>query len=526
MLASFPVQKIFLSATIPPILEESFLEETSMPSSTPWIRASTTRPNLRYHVFNVDNYLKHVNLVTIGLAKYIQQTLFGNESRGIVFCGDIDTVEKLAMELGSAINHSKLEHSVRVHQQSVWFKGLAKWMVATTGFLHGIDNPHVDAVIFVGIPYGLINIEQGAGRAGRSGQPANIFLLKNPTSWYIGSDMPQEDPECRRLATLWAGNTTDCRRLQMSKIMDGTGKSCEELAGSLLCDVCQPDTEIIKVIQALMEPDPEPPATTNRDQAVVNLGQPVLAQLNPLLSAGQEMDAGEVQPINHPWSAKTCAESGEPQAVPDQTLGPAAHIQPHQTVTQAVPNQPTNLPSMPVQMDAALHRHLSSQKTAKSKLLNGMGHYLLGKCYICWAWKDQSVPKTQHHSFFRSCAGSEGFVDGAMDWLQLKKMIRFKPYEYCFMCGLPQEQYLLKCHPVFKKGQRIDCPLGDLVAVLDMYIFWDRQVYAEARKNFPGLPQSSTLQQFAQWINREGGPSNFYNGLELVLWFWKYKNSQ
>jgi Helicase conserved C-terminal domain len=50
-------------------------------------------------------------------------------------------------------------------------------MVATTGFIHGIDHPNVNTVVFFEMPYGLNNVVQGGGRAGHSGRPAHIFLL-------------------------------------------------------------------------------------------------------------------------------------------------------------------------------------------------------------------------------------------------------------------------------------------------------------------------------------------------------------
>ena len=278
-LASFPVMKIFLSATIPPILEHMFLEETCLPSSTKWIRASTTRPNLRYHVFQVDNHVKHVQKVAANLANYLQDTHFNTNTRGIIFCINIETVEKLGSLLGSSISHSKMDHSVRITQQNMWFEGTSKWMVASPGFLHGIDHPGVDAVIFVGIPYGLINIEQGSGRAGRAGQEANIFLLNNPYEYWLDDGRPETDPECRQAATLFTRNSTDCRRYQMTKFMNGTGLICGEVDGALLCDVCKPTSELINVVLKFMEPEPSPPASPGRDTLVLENPQDILDQV-------------------------------------------------------------------------------------------------------------------------------------------------------------------------------------------------------------------------------------------------------
>jgi superfamily II DNA helicase RecQ len=281
-LASFPVQKIFLTATLPPILQEAFLEETCLPSSTLWIRASTSRPNLRYHSFSVDNLVKHVMKVTVGLVQHLNQNLFTPASRGIVFCTSIQAVEKLAKDLHCAYSHSKMDGSMRSLQQDLWFTGSAQWIVASPGFLHGIDHPSVEAVIFVGVPYGLLNIEQGAGRAGRSGQPANIFILANPSEFYLSEEKDQSDLECRMEGRSWALQDTGCRRSAMTRVMDGLGVTCAEVDGALACDLCEPGTDIIQVIKTLMTPDIADHTTVEDQQNPLTtpIGQPALISQN------------------------------------------------------------------------------------------------------------------------------------------------------------------------------------------------------------------------------------------------------
>lgn len=56
-------------------------------------------------------------------------------------------------------------------------------MMATTGFIQGIDHLNVDTVIFLEMPYGLNNLVQGAGRAGHAGRPAHVFLIDYCTTF-------------------------------------------------------------------------------------------------------------------------------------------------------------------------------------------------------------------------------------------------------------------------------------------------------------------------------------------------------
>jgi hypothetical protein len=236
-----------------------------MPSSTVFIRAPTSRPNLRYHVLHVENQVKHINKVAAELAQHLQQTTFTNESRGIVFCADIPSTDELATVLGSSKSHSKMETSERLSNQEAWYEGHAKWIVATSGFLHGIDHPSVRAVIFIGIPYGAINIEQGSGRAGRDRLPANIFLLNQTNLVYVGAEhrvaAHDKDDQCLSAAHRWMLTTTDCRRRLMTELMDGVGVTCSDLDGAEKCDICDPHTQLLQAASLILQPEPSPPSS-------------------------------------------------------------------------------------------------------------------------------------------------------------------------------------------------------------------------------------------------------------------------
>jgi superfamily II DNA helicase RecQ len=39
-----------------------------------------------------------------------------------------------------------------------------------TGFIHGVNLGNVGEVIFIGMPFGLLNFYQGVERSGRDGQ--------------------------------------------------------------------------------------------------------------------------------------------------------------------------------------------------------------------------------------------------------------------------------------------------------------------------------------------------------------------
>jgi superfamily II DNA helicase RecQ len=117
-------------------------------------------------------------------------------------------------------------------------------MVATTGFIHGIDHPGVDTVIFWEMPYGLSNFVQGAGQACHSGQVADIFLLNEAQTFIepqaVGHDAIRVIP-----GNQYAHNTAACQQNILSDVMDGQQVSCQHLYDAVDCDLCNPDYPIV-----------------------------------------------------------------------------------------------------------------------------------------------------------------------------------------------------------------------------------------------------------------------------------------
>lgn len=181
---------------------------------------------------------------------------------------------------------------------------------------------------------------------------------------------------------------------------------------------------------------------------------------------------------------------------------------------------------MAVQMDAAVHNALTANKRANMKHINALTKLLYKKCAICWAWKDHLTEKSSGHLFFIHCRDPHEILEDALRWMALKKNFRYKKFAYCWMCGLPQEEYLPNHHPAFKKGQRVVCPFEDLVAGICMFIRVQASIFSEACKNFPGLKPHMSMEEFIDWANREESAAKFNNGLELVIWYWKYKTKQ
>jgi hypothetical protein len=526
MLAAYAIMKIYLSATMPPTLEKTFLSDSGMPSSMLFIRAPTTRPNLRYQVIQFENRLSHITKFAISVAKHLQTTTFTEDSRGIIYCTDIPTTNAVAASFNNCKSHSEMENSERLHHQNAWYEGHQQWMVATSGFLHGIDHPDVGAIIFINIPYGAINIEQGAGRAGRNGMPANVILL-NSTNVHFAMRDGQSDPQCIEAATLWARTVEECRRYLMTLLMDGRGIRCGDLPGAEKCDTCDPDTELLRTLRQLADRAPTPTPSPTPEDIDVNMD-------GHALNSDEMFDVGDWDDdslMNVDLSILQGSEITTPNTSVDAPIPIPPTIAPRKIAIaprkKAIALPTTTKPSLSVHLDVELHRLATKRKRDNVARLSAMTKYLLGKCFVCWAEKkDCNVVKTDDHQWFVHCRKNQEFIPDAMGWFDLKKNFNFKAkYSHCYRCGLPQGDFLPSTHPEFVPGRHMECPFQDFTAVLAWYVFIHMDVFLEACKFFQGLHPGMKKTEFLKWSN-EIPPGAFYNGLQLVIWLWMYRHEQ
>jgi len=495
-LAQFPVQKIFITATLPVFLEDYFLQQIYLPSSTPVIREPTNRKNIMYHLLHVEQRVRKPADVLMDLAKLVERELWTNASRGIIFCLSRAEVDTLATFFGNTKSHSDMESCDRSELQEKWHEGLPghRWMVATTGFIHGIDHPNVDSVIFLEMPFGLNNFVQGAGRAGRSGRIAHVFLIDCCETFI----QPQfgVDSGAVVAGAKFVGNKGDCRRTLLSDVMDGTSVCCGDLMDAILCDVCNPNSPMVISSKKLLLPvrDKTP------DYSQGGWDDATLASLDPAV-----------------FNSTTTSSSKSSYAPIHETNSSATR-----------PN-----PSTSLLLDHAIYLKLRQDKKAKVAELTAFTKALGGVvdgntyCPICWVWKGKRVVMTSSHRFFISCKTAEDhFVSHAIGWIDLKRKFKFEKYRYCWKCGLPQGEFILPTHPTFKAGTALKCPFDDLVAVLIWFIIHTDDIWKRACPAFPSLQANMPLEEIKKWLIEEEQPHLFYNGLELVIWYWvTYKDS-
>jgi Helicase conserved C-terminal domain len=478
-LAQYPVQKIFITATLAVFLEDYFLQQIYLPRSTPVIREPTNRNNLMYHMLRIEQRVRKAEDVIIDLTKLVEREVWTEASRGIIFCHSRAEVDNIGTFFGNTKSHSDMDPLDRSDLQEKWNEGHQghKWMIATTGFIHGIDHPNVDTIIFLEMPYGLNNFVQGAGRAGRSGRPAHIFLLDYCLT--ICTHPTDIDAGAIQAGARFVANGTDCRRTILSDVMDGLPVRCADLYGAISCDICDPKNSMVLASRKLLQP--------------VRIDTP-------------DYDQGG-------WDDTTLATMD----------------------LSFIDSAQSSSPSMSLQLDHAIYIKLQKDKRAKvaelTALTKAVGGILdgcqTGYCVICWVWKGVRKIKSNDHRYFIDCKSTDDrFVHHAIGWIKMKRQFRFEKFKYCWRCGLPQGDFAPATHPTFKVGDILKCPFDDLVALIIWYIINTEDVWKRACSFFTGLKSTMSLESITKWLDAEEHPSQFYNGLELVIWYWvTYKES-
>ncbi|RSL82730.1 hypothetical protein CEP52_016890 [Fusarium oligoseptatum] len=193
VLNEWGVQKVFLTATLPPEEEGRFFEVTGLPANRVKIfQSRTTRPNIRYRVINVQSSKRNDHHrrrehhggqhgeegqrksgeeaeddMIVRLAwEWLQRDGHG---RAIVYASTIERVERLGGLLECSVYHSKIDTAVGKRQRLRLWMEQGQLIVATNALGLGVDVPDVRLVVHAGMPCRLRNYVQESGRAGRDG---------------------------------------------------------------------------------------------------------------------------------------------------------------------------------------------------------------------------------------------------------------------------------------------------------------------------------------------------------------------
>jgi hypothetical protein len=553
-LMSFPVGKYFITASIPERLIPVLLTNLHLPLDTRIIRAPSDQPQVSYNIIRYSTQTTTTLRLAIDVAKAVTPFL-GDNRIGILFACTIAEVQEIDAKFTHCSWYSKLSDERRYDNMTRWKSGQAQWMAATTGLLQGIDLRNVGAAIFIGNPYGFINIYQGSGRLGRDGTPSWSIMLSPDyaTSSKKKDAYPDQDLKCNQEASEWVQDQC-CRRLKFSKTFDGTLTSCADLPGCHLCDFCDPNSDLLEAIQPIInDPVSVPsnpshsadtdeydtfdfdwsavPYTTSPQHTISHTRSiaPAKSSSSLILPAKTSSSStGSIRPVkstsSHTHSVSSVPSSSSLTRFGRTSVAPPAHLVP-----------PTsNAPSVAIQAQVAYLNLATASKNESSTFLNHFTAMLADKCVVCYAHTGELHP--DHTAKWVKCKPNNGrFYPDVKAWVNFKTLINYPTrHLYCYYCGLPQQDFLPPSHGPFdpQSKARKKCRHEDFVVLILWFIkstpiWWERAV---AFFETPGTPNSITadmaLPAFAEWTVAGESLSRFNNGIMMILWFFNEHQKQ
>jgi superfamily II DNA helicase RecQ len=193
VLNEWAVQRVFLTATLPPSEVERFCEVAKLPMNRVKIfRSRTSRSNIWYRViegqsiqprhqrqgFNKNNNSSSSNQQAgpeeeaedIQTVKTVRDWLHQhNNGQVIIYAGTIDRVEQLAKMLECNMYQLKVDTAAGKEQRlQSWIEN-AQLIVATNALGLGMDVPDVRLVVHTGVPSRLRDYMQESRQAERDG---------------------------------------------------------------------------------------------------------------------------------------------------------------------------------------------------------------------------------------------------------------------------------------------------------------------------------------------------------------------
>lgn len=479
--AELHCSKILLSATVPPKLVQPLFKAIGVSSSTTVIREPCIQLKAIYCHALLDKD-DEPTAVAYQIGLLLVQKTFKPDSRGIIFCTSIADCQTIAASLKETgtIYYSGYEENQK--NMKNWLSGKHVVMVATSAIIAGLDYGYVDFIIFAKVPYGMIDMVQGAGRGGRKGRAYPVIVIDS--GFYSSDNSAIAHLKCIPELTAWCKDKTHkCLRSGIGAVMNGVGQSCFEITQAERCGVCDPTTMVAQLVSD-WSVRPAPPPSVYRQTPVATL----------------------------PFSFLQVSNLKRPSSI--------AVTQPRtkQTLIQHIKSRSTDIGMssrvQSLQFEALEERKQKYMMDIETKLFHLKRH-----CISCKLFLHLDKKVTNPEAACPSCLSNLNAYCNQHVQLNFSlwksRMIKYaKAMTYCWTCDLPQEPYMIESHGPLN-APKTQHPYKDILAVTWLMAFRKanlRQILIEKLGRY-GFTDSMTIEQYSQWLTVDDRNMRFSNGV-------------
>ena len=532
----FRIPQVHLTATMTPYQEVKYIENQKLMPDTLSIRQTTDRPELGYNVEHHPNTNSDkLAELTINTAKRIQDQTFHNRSRGIIYTRSRSKATELATAMNAACYHSNMTEQEKKENYLKWVRGEVRWMVATSGFINGIDYGYVSAIIFHEMTYGISDFLQGAGRGGRRGDHAIVLLI-------YSKDPPVDDPEDLNAQSdliLWARANTSCRRKTLSRLMDGVeGLACIEQPRSAPCDFCQRTASVPSSTSSLNVANRPTGFVSALTMATSSQSTVAAGSSSTPLAANSVQPTKRQQPFLPSLPNRSTSEIYQPQA---QASGSSSmSTTSRQTPAMFPQSQPSCSSSQRTTANATLvartsatsgtQRHApylaradvserdEGKKRAFMASIREQVIHFQRYCVICLLLHGRYVEKPDHHWFISDCGAPPPY--NRADWEKFKRMnVLPGPGLYCYYCWFPQKPYVLPFHrfPPADKNKRYNpCNMSNITSAVCYFVYRNEELYSKISSLFANIPPMGNDEEYSNWLMEIDQDTGFVRALSIL----------
>lgn len=238
-------QFVFLSATIPPILQPTFSHRLLLWDPCIIRSESTFRRDLRYSVAwaRADPHRTFIQQAVQGIQGTLEQPPIGDDvtARVIVYVLSRRVADEIATALGVDAYYSDSGTTdEKAAMLSRWLEGRHRVIVATSAFGMGVDYPRVAAVIHIGAPTSAIDFAQEIGRLGRDGRGGQSTIVLPQEPGTTGEDETDESllPVEQQAMRTYLHHPR-CHAAALSWFLDGRPWYCAAEAAQQQCSRCR-----------------------------------------------------------------------------------------------------------------------------------------------------------------------------------------------------------------------------------------------------------------------------------------------